>query len=118
MTLEDDDFTQIVAEAVREVGRVTAKRESAQRAVESMVERVGLFNGDKVPSYMEAYHVEMDVRGVNDALRLEFFCQVAAPWIHVEVRELGEAHSSWETFGEAYMANHQEAGTGATSTIG
>ena len=52
--MEDDDFTQIVAEAVREVGRVTAKRESAQRAVESMVERVGLFNGDKVPSYMEA----------------------------------------------------------------
>ena len=101
MELEDDEFTRMMAETEREFGRVTAEREAAQRVVESMVERVGLINGDKVLSYMEANNAEMDVRGVNDALRLEFFCWVAAPRIHVEVRELGEAHSSWETFEEA-----------------
>ena len=81
MEFEDDDFAQIVAEAVREFGRVTAERKVAQRAFESMVERVGLFNGDKVPFYLEAYNAEVEVQGVNDALRLEFFCRVVAPRI-------------------------------------
>ena len=90
-----------MAEVVIGFGRVTARREATQQAIECVVERVIRFNGDKVPFYMEAYNAEMDVRGINDALRLEFFCRVAAPRIHAEVKELGEAHSSWETFEEA-----------------
>ena len=70
MELEDDDFAQIMAEAAREFGLVTAKREAAQRAIESMVERVSLFNGEKFSFYLEAYNAEMEVGGVNDALRL------------------------------------------------
>ena len=54
-----------------------------------MVERVNLFNRDKVPFYLEAYNAEVEVQGVNDALRLEFFCRVMAPQIHAEVKELG-----------------------------
>ena len=50
---------------------MTTEREAAERAVESMVESVGLFNGDKVPFYLQAYNAEMEVRGVNEALRLE-----------------------------------------------
>ena len=59
-----------------------------------MVERVGYFNGDDVPSYMQAYNEEMDARGVKEALRLDFFCRIAAPRIHAEVKELGEALNS------------------------
>ena len=59
--LEDDDFAQIVVEAVREFGRVTAKQEAAQRVVECVVKRVGLFNGDKVPFYLEANNTDMAV---------------------------------------------------------
>ena len=86
MELEDDDFAKIVAEAVREFGRVTTEREAVQRAVESMVERVSLFYWNKVPAYMEAYNSKMEVRGVNDAFRLEFFYRVAAPRVRIEVR--------------------------------
>ena len=92
MELEGDDFAQIVAEAVREFGRVMAKREVAQRVVECVVERVGLLNGDEVPLYFEAYIAEMEVRNVNEALRLESFCQVVALRIRARVKELEEAH--------------------------
>ena len=70
---------------MREFGRATARREPAQQAVEWVDERVDRFNGDKVPFYMEAYNTEMDVHGVNDAWRLEFFYQIAAPRIYAEV---------------------------------
>ena len=58
---------------------MTVEREAAQRSVESMVKRVGLSNGDNVTFYLESYNAEMEVQGVNDALRLEFFCLVMAP---------------------------------------
>ena len=60
MELEEDDFTQLFVEAAREFGRATTRREAAQQAVECVAERVGRFNGDKVPSYMQAYNEEMD----------------------------------------------------------
>ena len=61
MELEDDDFAQIVSEVTREFGRVTTKREAAQRVVECMVEIVSLLNEDEVPFYLEAYNAEMKV---------------------------------------------------------
>ena len=57
MELEGDDFAQVFVEAVWEFGRVTTRREVAQQADECVAERVGHFNGDKVPFYMEAYNV-------------------------------------------------------------
>ena len=101
MELDEDGFAELFVEAVREFGRAATRREVAQRAVECVVERVGRFNGDDVPSYMQAYNEEMNARGVDEALRLEFFCRIAAPRVHVEVKELGEALISWEAFEEA-----------------
>ena len=63
MELEEDGFTHLFVEAVREFRRAAARREAVQQAVECMAERVGRLNGDKVPSYMQAYNEEMDVRG-------------------------------------------------------
>ena len=60
MELEEDGFTQLFVEAVREFGRVATRREAAQRAVEYVAKRFGRFNEDKVPSYMQAYNEEMD----------------------------------------------------------
>ena len=60
MELDEDDFAQLFVKAVREFGRATTRREAAQQVVECVAERVGRFNGDKVPSYMEAYIEEMD----------------------------------------------------------
>ena len=77
MELEEVGFAQLFFEAVREFGQATTKREAAQRAVECVAERVDRFNGDNVPSYMQAYNEEMNARGVEDALRLEFFCWIA-----------------------------------------
>ena len=44
-----------------------------------MVERVGRFNGDDAPFYMQAYNEEMNARDVDEVLRLEFLCRIAAP---------------------------------------
>ena len=67
-----------------------------------MVQRVGCFNGVKVSFYLEAYNAEMEAQEVDVALWLEFFCRAAAVWMHAEVKELREAHSSWEAFEEAF----------------
>ena len=75
MEAEDDEFVEMVAEVVLEFGRVVMRREAAQRAIERVVERVGRFNGDKVPFYLEAYNAEMEAQEVDAALRLEFFCR-------------------------------------------
>ena len=100
MEIDEGSFTELFVEAVREFGRATARREAAQRAVECVVERVGRFSGDDVPSYMQAYNEEMSARDVDGALRLEFFCRITAPRIQAEVKELGEALVSWEAFEE------------------
>ena len=102
MEFEEDGFTELFVEAVREFGRATTRRKVAQRAVECVVERrVGRFNRDDVPSYVQAYNEKMNARDVEEALRLEFFCWIAAPQILAEVKELGEALNSWEAFEEA-----------------
>ena len=40
----------------------------------------------------------MDSRGVNEAMRLEYFCRVMAEPIYEEMKELQEAHDSWVSF--------------------
>jgi hypothetical protein len=52
---------------------------------------------------LEAYNGEMDARGVQDALRLECFCRVVADPIYAEVKELRNAHGSWESFEGALL---------------
>ena len=97
MELDEDGFMKLFVEAVRQFRRATTGREVPQRAVE----RVSRFNGDDVPSYMQAYNEEMNTRDVDEALKLEFFYRIATPRVHAEVKELGEALISWEAFEEA-----------------
>ena len=73
-----------------------------------MVEGVSRFNGDKVPFYLEAYNAKMEAQEVNAALKLESFCRAVADRIHAEVKELREAHSSWEAFEEALRQAYGE----------
>ena len=51
----------MVAEVVMEFRRVTMRQEAVQWAIEQVVERVGHFNGNKVPFYLEVYNTEMEV---------------------------------------------------------
>ena len=66
-----------------------------------MVGRVGRFKRDDVPKILGAYNAEMTERGVNEAMRLDFFYLVADVSTHKEVKELHEAHESWESFERA-----------------
>ena len=86
--MEDDDFVEIMAKVVMEFRQATMRREAVQQTVESVFHRVGRFNRDKVPFYLEAYNAEMAVRNIDEALRLEFFCWVVVVWMHAEVKEL------------------------------
>ena len=101
MESEDDGFVEMMAEVVLKFRRVVMRGEAAQRAIERVVERVGRLNGDKVPFYLEAYNTEMEAQEVDEALRFEFFCRAIATRMHATVKELREAHSSWEAFEEA-----------------
>ena len=49
MDLEGDDFVQFFVKVVREFERATTRREAAQKDIDCVAERVGRFNGDKVP---------------------------------------------------------------------
>ena len=69
MELGEDGFARLFVDVVREFGRSATRREAAQQAVECVAERVDRSNGDKVPSYMQAYNEEIDARGIDDALR-------------------------------------------------
>ena len=93
MESEDDESAKIVAEVVLKFGRVVMRREAAQRAIKRVVERD--------PFYLEAYNAEMEAQEVDEALRLEFFYRAVAVRMHAEVKDLREAHSSWEAFEEA-----------------
>ena len=57
----------------------------AQQAGESVVDRVGRFNGDEVPKILRAYNAEMTEWGVDEAMRLEYFCRAVAASTHEEV---------------------------------
>jgi hypothetical protein len=103
MEMEDFDFEEMAAKIMMEVERRMARRDAAQQAVERVIGRAGRFNGDNVPSFLEAYNGEMDARGVEDALRLEYFCRVVGGPICAEVKELRNAHGSWESFEGALL---------------
>ena len=68
-----------------------------------MVERVGYFNGAKVQNFLKVYNGEMDSRGVDKAMRMEYFCRVVAQPILKDLKKLLEAHSSWVTFEKALL---------------
>ena len=52
------------------------RRSVAQQAVETVVKRVGYFNGAEDQNFLKVYNGEMDSRGVDKAMRLQFFCWV------------------------------------------
>ena len=68
-----------------------------------MVERVRYFNGAEVQNFLKVYNGEMDSRGVDEAMRREYFCRVVDQPIFKAMKELLEAHDSWVTFEKALL---------------
>ena len=79
------------------------RRNEAQQAVDRVVEQVSYFNGTEVQSFLEVYNGEMDSRGVDQAMRREYFFRVVAQPILKDVKKLLEAHDSWVTFEKALL---------------
>ena len=48
----------------------------AQQVIECVVDRVDRFNGDRIPFFLASYNVEMMMRNMDGALRLDYLCQV------------------------------------------
>ena len=82
-----DEMTKRMMEFLREGKR----RNEAQQAFERVVERVSYFNGIDVQSFLKFYYEEMDSRGVDEAMRLEYFCRVVDQPIFKAIKELQEA---------------------------
>ena len=100
---EGFDFEEMMTKILMDAGRKRARREAAQQAVERVVRLVGRFDGKEVPNFLRAYDAEMTGMGVDEATRLEFFRRTAAASKYEEVKELQEAHESWESFEGALM---------------
>ena len=100
---EGFDFEEMMTKILMDAGRKRARREAAQQAVERVVRLVGRFDGKEVPKFLRAYDAEMTGMGVDEATRLEFFRRAAAASKYEEVKELQEAHESWESFEGALM---------------
>jgi hypothetical protein len=99
----DFDFEEVAAKIMMEAERRMVRPDAAQQAVERVVGRADRLNGDDVPNFLEAYNGEMDARGIEVALRLEYFCRVVAGPMYAQVKELRNAHGSWESFEGALL---------------
>ena len=67
--MEEEDFMEMMERIAMDLGRAKLKRDATQQAVECMVDRVGRFNGNRVPFYLESYNVEMMTRDVDEVMR-------------------------------------------------
>ena len=76
--MDEEYLMEAMSKMIMEFSREGKRRDAAQQAIESMVERVGCFDGGKVQNFLEAYNAEMDSRCVSEAMRPEYFCRVVA----------------------------------------
>ena len=95
--MEEENLEEIMLRMIMKFSKERERRDMAQQAVESVVKKVGRFNGNEV------YNAEMTAREVDEAMSLTYFRRVAAVLIHEEVRELQGAHESWVSFEEALL---------------
>ena len=102
--MDGEYLMEAMTKRMMEFLREGKRRNEAQQAVERVVERVSYFNGAEVQSFLKVYNAEMDSRGVDEAMRLEYFCRVVAQPIFKDVKELLEAHDSWVTLEKDLLA--------------
>ena len=69
--MEEEDITEVMPRMVMYFVRQRERRDEAQQAIESMVQKVGRFNENEVPKFLEAYNVEMTAREVEEAYGYE-----------------------------------------------
>ena len=69
--MEEEDITEVMPRMVMYFVRQRERREEAQQAIESMVKKVGYFNENEVPKFLEAYNAKMMAREVEEAYGYE-----------------------------------------------
>ena len=92
--MEEEDITEVMPRMVMDFVRQRERRDEAQQAIESMVKKVGYFNENEVPKFLEAYNAKMTKRDVDAAMRLKCFFRVMAVPMYKEVKGPQEAHDS------------------------
>ena len=104
--MDEEYLMKAISKMMMEFSREGKRRDAAQQAVGSVVERVGYFDGSKVQIFLKVYNAEMDLRGVEEAMRLEYFCRVVAEPIFEEIKEIQKTHDSWVSFKEALQESY------------
>ena len=101
--MDSECLMEAMTKRMMEFLREGKRRNEAQQVVERVVERMSYFNGAEVHNFLEVYNGEMDSRGVDEAMRREYFFRVVAQPILKDVKKLLEAHDSWVTFEKALL---------------
>ena len=101
--MDSECLMKAMTKRMMEFLREGKRRNEAQQVVERVVERMSYFNGAEVHNFLEVYNGEMDSRGVDEAMRREYFFRVVAQPILKDVKKLLESHDSWVTFEKALL---------------
>ena len=104
--MDDEYLMEAISKRMMEFLREEKRRNEAQQAVDRVVERASYFNGAEVQSFLKVYNAEMDSRGVDEPMRLEYFCRVVSQPIFEDVEELLQAHDSWAAFEKALLEKY------------
>ena len=104
--MDEEYLMKAMSKMMMEFSREGKRRDAAQQAVGSVVERIGYFDGGKVQNFLKVYNAEMDSRGVEKAMRLEYFCRVVAKSILEDIKEIQKTHDSWVSFEEALRESY------------
>ena len=104
--MDGEYLMEAMAKRMMDFLREGKRRNEAQQAIDRVVERASYFNGGEVQSFLKVYNAEMDSRGVDEPMRLEYFCRAVAEPILEEIIEIQKAHDSWATFEKALLEKY------------
>ena len=83
-----------------EQNRRNSGSHEATKALKSIVDKVGRFEGKNISSFLRAYVCEFEVHQVQDDRMMQTFNLVVVPEIRERVREIRERAESWTEFAE------------------
>ena len=94
------ELAEAMAAAVDRLVNAREGINGLDRAIETVVNTMGRFNGRDSTSYLDAYKAEMLMRNIPEDRRLTGFPRVVTPSIHTEVLEIQADCRNWEEFEE------------------
>ena len=93
--MRGSELVEALSVAIDHLVHAPESMSALDRAIETIVGRIGQFTGKDTTSYVETYQVEMKMRDIRYDMRLFRFPQVVTPSIHSEVLDIHDDCWNW-----------------------